>query len=305
MADPTPRPAPSFDDPNSSSTNGGGGSGGPAQNPIFGTLPTNNLPVPSYAAGSTVYGSSNGQQFMTVPHDPTAPKVYFGPQMVPGAMSEHGGGQTQMAVDDIRSYEDGLNDIYGWSARHRRAMGNKMYAMHLIQSPTDYDGMNQVWNAAVKESAMRYTVSGGKVKVTPYDMIDAMAGLGNNGSPYANQTITRTHTSTQIITPETADAAIRNIFQQEVGRDPTKGELSKYRATLTGYSQSHPQVTKETTKYDAHGGAMDTSSVTTGGADAGGMQDVATQQLRQNTEYGTYQAATTYYNALMQAVGGG
>jgi hypothetical protein len=314
-SDPTPTPSPT---PQSaprgepSFTAGGGGSAIPS--PLAG-LPGPGYTAPQSGPGITTY-SYGKSTLMQVPHDPTAPKVYFGPQyhgpkdppwhppLMPGANKLPSWLGTYS--DDIRASEDAMNDVHTWNADKRAAMGKKLYAAGLISDPNSWDEINKVWYTAVQEAGLRFSATNGKDKVTPYDLIDMMAGVGGNGKgKNSNRTMTHTSVSTQTLDQESADGIVRAIFQQSMGRDPTDGELSDYRTMMTGYAKDHPQTTTTTTKYDGQGNEASSTSNTKGGITESGLQNMAAQHAQADPEYGTYQAATTYWNALLGMIGGG
>jgi hypothetical protein len=124
--------------------------------------------------------------------------------------------------------------------------------------------------------------------------VDILAGnhKGATGS-------TQTQKSFVIPTVEDAHAATKQMFQSLMGRGPDENELNRYASMMTAYAQKHPKVTKTVT--DANGNQTTTSS---GGVSDAALGDVMSNQARQDPEYGAYQAATTYWNALQGALGG-
>jgi hypothetical protein len=97
--------------------------------------------------------------------------------------------------------------------------------------------------------------------------------------------------------------ATKQIFQALMGRDPDKNELDRYGSMMTSYAQKHPTVTKQTQTTDIHGNTT-SSSTSSGGYSAAGVTDMLSNQAKADPEYGSYQAATTYFNALIGAMGG-
>jgi hypothetical protein len=138
-------------------------------------------------------------------------------------------------------------------------------------------------------------------KVTPWQVLDVVAG-GAGGGPHPT-TQTNTSKSFNIPTVEDAHAATRQLFQALMGRDPDHGELDRYASMMTSYAQKHPTVTKQTQTTDIHGNTT-SSSTSSGGYSQGGITDMLSQKAKADPEYGAYQAATTYTNALIGALGG-
>ncbi len=120
--------------------------------------------------------------------------------------------------------------------------------------------------------------------------------------------LSKTTTSTQIneLTREDALALTKQSMATMLGRMPSNEEVMQYMGILNGYEQANPQVTTTTTQIDPETGeSADTSSVTKGGTSAAGRQALLEEKLRQDKEYGAYQAATTGMSWLAQAISGG
>jgi hypothetical protein len=103
--------------------------------------------------------------------------------------------------------------------------------------------------------------------------------------------------------PVTAKAIATSVFQQLMGRDPGKGELGTFAGALNTAESNSPIVQQTTTEYDMNTGeAVGTKSSSKGGFGANAKQYLAEQQVKGKKEYGAVQAATTYKNALDNAV---
>lgn len=116
---------------------------------------------------------------------------------------------------------------------------------------------------------------------------------------------TTTQSNVNLTDPATARAIATKIFQDLLGRDPNQGEIAAYANALSQSEANNPSVTTTTTQYDpTTGEPIGSNSVTAGGMTADGQQLLAEDQLKKGKEYGAVQAATTYENALLAAVGG-
>lgn len=103
--------------------------------------------------------------------------------------------------------------------------------------------------------------------------------------------------------PVTAKSIATSVFQQLMGRDPGKGELSGFSDALRNAEQNSPVVQSTQTEYDMDtGDPLGASSTTTGGLGASGKQYLAEQRVKKTKEYADVQASTTYENALENAV---
>ena len=104
----------------------------------------------------------------------------------------------------------------------------------------------------------------------------------------------------EVITPDTAQT-----LTQMIGRAPTDKELATFKATLNGYERGHPELTTTTENYDDMGNVSATNVVHSGGVTDAARQTVLGKGVQKTKEYGKYQAGTTYFNALLQMLGGG
>lgn len=113
----------------------------------------------------------------------------------------------------------------------------------------------------------------------------------------------RTDTSTKfdISTREDALALAKTSMAQMLGRAPTQDELGNYLNTLNGYERANPTQSTTTTQISPETGeAVSSSSVATGGVSQAGRAAVLEQEMQKKPEYASYQAASTYYGAMMQ-----
>lgn len=233
---------------------------------------------------------------------PKQPMVYWGqkpPSTVPPfGFSQPNAGKVGIGVrvggDKAITTDEAVNDFYNWSDEERSAWGKRLYRAGYVDNPDNFDAIFQAWGYAVNQAANYYTVAG--KKVSPWDMVDLMSGgMERKGGP---KTTTNSQTSYQIPGRSEAEAAIKAIFKNEMGRAPSDGELSRYRSMLTAQARAHPTVTTQTTTVDGKGNSR-TTSRSRGGFDP---QGVITDEVKGDPEYGAYQAATTYFNALIESL---
>jgi hypothetical protein len=226
-----------------------------------------------------------------------------------------GGGVPTVGGDPVtKSSYEAAYDIYGWSDAEKKAWGNRVYSLGMTSDPYDWDGMVKAWGWAVDQAAGLHDA--GK-NVTPWGFVSMYekertdAGLGLNPSTGYTGPRTQTNTNTAVNLPSQSDAeaAVTQLFQEQVGRKPTDNELARYSSTLIGGYRDHPQTTTTTTtntptSFAGDGSVIDsdtsTSSTSTGAFNPSGMLQ---KKVEADPEYGAYQAATTYFNALMQVIG--
>lgn len=116
---------------------------------------------------------------------------------------------------------------------------------------------------------------------------------------------TTTQTSVDLTDPETAQALITQSLTQLLGRAPSDGELAQFKGTISGYEKSHPSVATTTEQYDSQGNVVATNTTRSGGVTDAARQQLLQSKVQDTPEYAKYQAGTTYFNALLQLIGGG
>ena len=73
---------------------------------------------------------------------------------------------------------------------------------------------------------------------------------------------------------------------------------------MGSYEQAHPSLATTTTQLNDQGEATGSSTTTSGGVSDAARQQLITDQAKKGPEYGKFQSATTYFNAMMQMMGG-
>lgn len=158
----------------------------------------------------------------------------------------------------------------------------------------------QLWAGYVGQAASYYQ-SGNKL--TPWDILSKDM---QQREAYLNtpRSVTQTSTSYDMSTREDAHAIFLQAAQSLLGRDPTKSEISSFQKALNKYEKANPTKTTQTTNYLGDTVTGQTST-TTGGVKEGARAVMATEDVKADPEYGAYQAATTYFDAMMDMIGGG
>lgn len=290
-----------------------GGGIAPNLNPFASTAPGQEgdafdqaLAAQQAGAGSNAYWDQQGQT--------RYPKVYWGTVEDRSKMPDNFVGPVGDTKDQTLSLTDSINQSALWDKDYRQAIALKMYKAGMISDPSKWEQVQSAWATVVQDAGLRYAMSGGKDKVTPFQMLDIMVGVAGDlgqstGTTYPKTTThSTTNFSKNVIDGETADALVRAIYHDQVGRDPSANELSTYRVMVTGYTRDHPTKTSSTTTstVDADGNVDEsTTSNSSGGWSNQGVQDQVLQKTRKDPEYGAYQAATTYYNALQDLIANG
>lgn len=114
---------------------------------------------------------------------------------------------------------------------------------------------------------------------------------------------TTTNTQVSLSDPTEANAVFIDALKQRLGRAPTEPEKHSFLAALNAAQRANPTVTKtQYTLDEKTGGYNTTTGTTSGGVNAGQFADDFAMK-NNKTEYGANQAATTYFDAMMGALG--
>lgn len=246
-------------------------------------------------------------------------KVFMGTQKAPAPGSGYGLKPAEMVdQDNYMSLVDAQNLPFSWSEDEK----DKIIREGILRKVPGFSenmGMQELmsaWDDLVKLSA---GAAKSGYKVSPNDILNSYKS--REGTTYKKGNweydaitdqpvryvgpLTKTDTNTRVdlSTREDALSLAKTSMAQMLGRAPTQGELSNYLTLLNGYERANPATSVSTSHIDPTTGEVtstDTSS--TGGAGAAGKAALLEQNMQQNPEYGAYQAATTYYGAMMQEI---
>jgi hypothetical protein len=149
-------------------------------------------------------------------------------------------------------------------------------------------------------------------KMSPMGYVKNLIRM-NGGDPSApldaaaaNEPFTGNKTTTQRSVSEITEGEAWSSLQQTLsamlGRDPSDEEVRQFTYKMNGLAAQNPAISKTITKYK-DGEAVSSSTHTSGGFSAGDVAQSAYEKAQDNPEYGEYQAATTYFNAAMSALG--
>lgn len=115
---------------------------------------------------------------------------------------------------------------------------------------------------------------------------------------------TTTESRINLSSPEEVRALTTQMLTELLGRAPNDEEMGKYRASINGYENANPQTATTTQTLNDMGEVTNTDTKTSGGASQAALGSLVSEEAKKGPEYGKYQAGTTYFNALMQMLGG-
>lgn len=170
-----------------------------------------------------------------------------------------------------------------------------------VSAPNDVMGFIGLWQKAVEEAAA-FQAKG--KRLSPMQVLEYGA-TGNSKAraerAFAGGVQTQKTRTIDITDSTSAKAMIRQAFQTSFGRDPTDAEIRTLAGSLTAAEKANPKVSVSSANFDANGvqkGATTTTS--SGGIDPGAFLQ---QQVEDDPEAREFQAAGTYFPALMQLMG--
>lgn len=229
--------------------------------------------------------------------DPNARYVYTGQQSPQG---EHSGPAPYLGGSV--SYDTAKTMFAGFNPGEQQAMANKLFRAGILDSPNDVQGAYSVWQQAVSFAADAYTA--GRKTITPWDIIQQQIGASSKAVKRhgPDQTV---DTSYDMLAPGDAANMVRTMYQNELGRDPSKGELARYTSMLINKVKSTPTATVTQNTYDSDGNIVaQTHQKTQPGVSSAELGGMVLGGVHADPEYGAYQAATSYMGAIQSLFGG-
>lgn len=203
-----------------------------------------------------------------------------------------GSGYSSLPVDQFAM------QYYTWSQDKKDKFRAKLGLINKNALQATDDDLAKTWADYVQQSANNYAAG---VSLTPDEILDKdIASRGQSASLAGTKTTTTSDVS--LTSKVDSDAIFNSAAKALLGRAPTADEYSQFQASLNSAERSNPVNATTTTTTDAEGNVVNQSRTSSGGLGSGGAQLLAQQAAEKNPEYGSYQAATTYWNAAMQMI---
>lgn len=205
--------------------------------------------------------------------------------------------------DKTRTVAQAMNLPYTWEDEEVADAMDKMRDAGLdVQG---FEDVLDVWGSLVDRAAMTYSMSEGKRKVTPWDVLDmqkAEAKAAGIQILDPNRTESVVQRSVHDITEGQAWSTLQQTLSGMLGRDPSDQELRDYTYRMNQLAAANPSITNTIVKYK-DGKAVSQTSDTETGFTSDDMAQSAYERAQDNPEYAEYQSSTTYFNAAMGALG--
>lgn len=130
---------------------------------------------------------------------------------------------------------------------------------------------------------------------------DENYGIKPEDQPFTGKKTTTQRNVTDISEGE-AWSTLQNNLSQLLGRDPSDQETRDFVYRMNALAASNPTISKTVTRYK-NGEAVASTTHTDPGLTSADVAQEAYQQAQNDPNYAEYQAAATYFNAAMSALG--
>ena len=184
---------------------------------------------------------------------------------------------------------------------------NKVSA--ILGAPATTAEVLAVWKKAVTVANTFWRASEGGTKFqpkTPFDLIEeeVRAAEIKNGPSLAGKSITEKQKTITKLSDGQLWSYIDTAARQALGRAPTSSEIREFASRANSIAANNPMIESTTVKYGPDGKPLPNSTrrVEQGASDAD-YRMAAEKMANADPEAGAYQAATTYYNAFLKAIG--
>jgi hypothetical protein len=207
------------------------------------------------------------------------------------------GGQ-QIPVDNMSTLDEASQQYYNWDNATKNKFITQLNLAGINASGLSDTQLQAQWASYVGQAANYYAAG---QRYTPWDIL-AKDMASRESAPA--RSVTQTSTNYNMSSADDAHAIFLQASQSLLGRDPTKGEIATFKGRLNAYEKANPSVTTTTSSYKGNDLTGQTST-TSGGVSADSRNMMAMEKAKAEPEYGAYQAATTYMDALMKTISGG
>lgn len=224
---------------------------------------------------------------------------------VPAPM--HGGGG--YLVPKVKTVAELLSEFDNLSHKDYLAFKNKLIAAGYASDSYGPSDIRRVYQSLLSDV---YDMQGAGAQLTPTAYLNNLIRMngfdphkvGSGSTVGSSQPKTWTNTSNSVydLTPDNARATLRQALQAKLGRDPTEAEIRDFIDAAQTRAADNPSTSTTTYHTDASGNTTSNTTTQAGFSDAR-LQEMALRRARQAPDYAKYQAASTYYPALVSALG--
>lgn len=221
-----------------------------------------------------------------------------------GLRSDDGTDPETVAASQAQTITRALNQPYLWDEEELDDAMKKMQDAGL--DVRSFDDVTSVWESLVERAAKTYTFSKGERKVTPWDVLDLVKRedeSANGGEDPENFTHVSTNKSVQDISEGEAWSVLQSNLSRMLGRDPSDQEVRDFSVRMNNLAARNPAISKTISTYK-NGRLTNSKTVEKdSGFTADDMVMNSYEDAQADPEYGAFQAASTYFNSAMGALG--
>lgn len=188
---------------------------------------------------------------------------------------------------------------YDWDAKTKNKFLTQLSLAGYDTSKMKDGDIANMWGVYAEQAASYYK-SGRGQRLTPWDIL-AKDREQRESYLKTPRSVTQTSKSFDMSTQQDAHAIFMQAAQSLLGRDPTKSEVASFQRAINAYEKANPTVTTSVTNYLGDEVTGQTST-TTGGVKDSARSLIAMEDVKDDPEFGAYQASTTYFDAMMEEI---
>jgi hypothetical protein len=241
-----------------------------------------------------------GEADRVVPGVPN-PSGFDTPQ---GLRSDDGTEAETISASKAQTITRALNQPYLWDEEELDEAMKRMQDAGL--DVRSFDDVTSVWESLVERAAKTYTFSKGERKVTPWDVLDLVKRedeSANGGEDPENFTHVSTNKNVEDISEGEAWSVLQSNLSRMLGRDPSDQEVRDFTVRMNNLAARNPAISKTISTYKDGRLTNSKTIEKDSGFTADDMVMESYEDAQADPEYGAYQAASTYYNAAVGALG--
>lgn len=214
--------------------------------------------------------------------------------------------------DKTATVAQAMNEPYQWDA-DQVASAIKRFQDAGMTDVQDFNSLVAAWGGIVSRAGSMYSLSSGKRKVTPWDVLDlyrserakagTLPGPPGPGDPGFNGSTTVVNKTIADVDEGQAWDAVRTTMSNMLGRDPSDQEVRDFTYRMSNLAARNPSISKTIQQYKDGQVVSSTTKQTDDGFSAADMAKAAYDRAQSDPDYAEYQSATTYFNAAVSALG--
>lgn len=211
----------------------------------------------------------------------------------------------------LRDERDVYLDLQRMTESELAQLAKQMVQAGLLDEDFKREDIEKVWDVLITKAADYHEANPNSL-MTPVDMLElygaaGAAALGSTGTAQAAKIEEIISRSRDLSSNTEARALLTRAATDALGRRPTAKEIDDLQVALNSAQTKNPVTTTTRTSLSASGEVRSQDQTRTGGVNADAFTDTWVRggdKPSLDSEYGAYQAASTYYTALMQAIAG-